>query len=100
MRSPYDRRMYLVCQHRMALARTSAGERGFEERTFECSTCGRMEKISVAVDPLFKMAPKLIAVCTENLNSDVVMMKSAEYRVRTDDSSPLNRAMDRRIFIQ
>ena len=39
-------------------------------------------------------------VCTENLNPDVVMMKSAEYRVRTDDSSALNRARDRRIFIQ
>jgi hypothetical protein len=34
----------------MALARISAGERGFEERTFECSTCERTEKISVAVD--------------------------------------------------
>ena len=40
------------------------------------------------------------AVCTENLNPGVVMMKSAEYRVRTDDSSALNRARDRRIFIQ
>ena len=39
-------------------------------------------------------------VCTENLNPGVVMMKSAEYRVRTDDSSALNRARDRRIFIQ
>ena len=33
----------------MALGRISPGERGFEERTFECSTC---EKISVLVDPL------------------------------------------------
>jgi hypothetical protein len=39
-------------------------------------------------------------VCTENLDPGVVMMKSAEYRVRTDDSSALNRARDRRIFIQ
>jgi hypothetical protein len=39
-------------------------------------------------------------VCSENLNADVVMMKSAEYRVWTYDSSPLNRARDRRIFIQ
>ncbi|WP_334395225.1 response regulator [Bradyrhizobium sp. AZCC 2289] len=36
----------------MALARISPGERGFEERTFECSTCGRTETISIAVDPM------------------------------------------------
>ena len=42
----------------------------------------------------------LLPVCTENLNPGVVMMKFAEYRVRTDDSSALNRARDRRIFIQ
>jgi len=45
-------------------------------------------------------ANSFAAVCTENLNPGVVMMKSAEYRVRTDDSSALNRARDRRIFIQ
>ena len=39
-------------------------------------------------------------VCSENLTPGVVMMKSAEHRVRTDDSSALNRARDRRIFIQ
>ena len=38
------------------------------------------------------------AVCTENLNPGVVMMKSAEYRVRTDDSSALNRARDRCVY--
>jgi hypothetical protein len=48
-----DRPMCQVCKHRMALARISpGGERGFEERTFECSTCGRTEKIFVAVDPM------------------------------------------------
>jgi len=36
----------------MALGRISLGERGFEERTFECSTCERTEKVSVLVDPL------------------------------------------------
>jgi hypothetical protein len=36
----------------MALARISPGERGFEERTFECSTCARKEKIAFAVDPM------------------------------------------------
>ena len=39
-------------------------------------------------------------VYTENLNPGVVMMKSAEYRVRTDDSSALNRARDRSTFIR
>jgi hypothetical protein len=36
----------------MALARISPGERGFEERMFECATCGRTDKIAVAVDPM------------------------------------------------
>jgi hypothetical protein len=36
----------------MSLARISPGERGFEERTFECSTCYRVEKVSFPVDPL------------------------------------------------
>jgi hypothetical protein len=33
----------------MALGRVSPGERGFEDRTFECE---RTEKISVVVDPM------------------------------------------------
>jgi hypothetical protein len=36
----------------MALARIPPGERGFEEQTFECATCERTEKVSVAVDPM------------------------------------------------
>jgi hypothetical protein len=36
----------------MGLARISPGERGFEQRTFECSTCRRTEKISFSIDPL------------------------------------------------
>jgi len=39
-------------------------------------------------------------VCTENLNPDVMVMKSAKNRVRIDRSDPLNRAIDRRIFVQ
>jgi hypothetical protein len=39
-------------------------------------------------------------VCTENLNPDVVVMKSAKDGVRFDASGPLNRARDRRIFVQ
>jgi uncharacterized protein YlaI len=41
-----------TCKHRMALARISPGKRGYEERTFECSTCDRVEKLSLPVDPL------------------------------------------------
>ncbi|AJA66487.1 response regulator [Bradyrhizobium japonicum] len=52
MSPPYDRPMCPVCKHRMALARISPGEREFEEHTFECSTCGRTEKIAVAIDPM------------------------------------------------
>jgi transcription elongation factor Elf1 len=47
-----ERPMCPVCKHRTALARISPGKRGFEERTFECSTCHRVEKISAAVDPM------------------------------------------------
>jgi hypothetical protein len=47
-----ERPMCLTCKHRMGLARISPGERGFEERTFECRTCHRIEKISFAIDPL------------------------------------------------
>ena len=47
-----ERPMCLTCKHRMGLARISPGKRGFEERTFECSTCHRIEKISFANDPL------------------------------------------------
>jgi hypothetical protein len=36
----------------MGLARISPGKRGFEEHTFECSTCHRIEKASFAIDPL------------------------------------------------
>jgi hypothetical protein len=36
----------------MALARISPGTRGFQERTFERSTCERTEKVSVAIDPM------------------------------------------------
>ena len=40
------------------------------------------------------------AVCTENINSDVVMMKSAEDGERFDASGPLNRTRNRRILVQ
>jgi MFS family permease len=40
------------------------------------------------------------AVCTENLDSDVVVMQSTKDWVRFDASSLLDRTGDRRIFIQ
>jgi transposase len=42
----------------------------------------------------------MTVVCTENLNSNVMVMKSAKDGVQFDVSGPLNRARDRRIFIQ
>jgi hypothetical protein len=39
-------------------------------------------------------------VCTENSKPDVMMVKSAEDRVRTKDSDPLNRTTNRRILVQ
>jgi len=50
--STNERPMCPVCKHRMALARTTPGQRGFEERTFECSTCERIEVVSFGVDPM------------------------------------------------
>jgi hypothetical protein len=50
--STVERPVCLTCKHRMGLARISPGERGFEERTFECRTCHRIEKLSFAIDPL------------------------------------------------
>lgn len=47
-----ERPMCPTCKHRMALARISPGKRGFEERTFQCGTCDRTEKVSYPVDPL------------------------------------------------
>jgi hypothetical protein len=47
-----DRPMCPTCKHRMGLARISPGERGFEERIFECATCHRTDKFSIAVDPM------------------------------------------------
>jgi hypothetical protein len=46
------RPMCPTCKHRLRLARISPGKRGYEERTFECSTCERVEKLSFPVDPM------------------------------------------------
>jgi hypothetical protein len=42
----------------------------------------------------------LIGVCTENLNPNVLTMKSAQYGARIYDAGSLNLARDRRIFVQ
>jgi hypothetical protein len=49
--STLDRPMCLTCKHRMRLARISPGQRGFEECTFECSTCHAQKRIAALVDP-------------------------------------------------
>ena len=43
---------------------------------------------------------KRARVCTENLNPDVLAMKSAQYGARIYDAGSLNLARDRRIFVQ
>jgi hypothetical protein len=40
------------CRTRMMLARISPGPTGFEVRTFDCSKCGHVEKIIIALDPM------------------------------------------------
>ena len=45
-------------------------------------------------------AQKERPVCTENLNPDVMVMQSAEYRVRLDIPDSLNGTKGRRIFVQ
>jgi hypothetical protein len=36
----------------MGLAGISVAKPGFEQRTFECATCRRIEKVSIPIDPL------------------------------------------------
>ena len=43
---------------------------------------------------------QLAAVCTENLNPNVLTMKSAQYGARIYDAGSLNLARDRRILVQ
>jgi hypothetical protein len=56
-----DRPMCPACKHGMRLARISPGKRGFEERTFECSTCHHLQKVSLRVDPLHTNATGWLA---------------------------------------
>jgi hypothetical protein len=43
---------------------------------------------------------RIAVVCTENLNPNVLTMKSARYGARIYDAGSLNLARDRRIFVQ
>jgi hypothetical protein len=36
----------------MLVGRNSPGAVGYQELTFECSTCGRFETLAVPIDPL------------------------------------------------
>ena len=64
-----------------------------------CSVEPRMEpnftyRLLRAIYPAFRV------VCTENLNPNVLTMKSAQYGARIYDAGSLNLARDRRIFVQ
>src|ERR1700681_580187 len=50
---------------------------------------------------LYRWFPSILkVVCTENLNPNVLTMKSAQYGARIYDAGSLNLARDRRIFVQ
>src|SRR5580700_105707 len=50
---------------------------------------------------LYRWFPSVLeVVCTENLNPNVLTMKSAQYGARIYDAGSLNLARDRRIFVQ
>jgi hypothetical protein len=57
---------------------------------------GDLVRLEVSV--IFAGYPE--AVCTENLNPNVLTMKSAQYRARIYDAGSLNLARDRRILVQ
>ena len=81
---------------------------GAKLRNFQTSQIGR------SVQSTFELKPRLAGtefldaetgrqkspVCTENLNPDVVVMKSTKNGVRFDGSGSLNRARNRRILVQ
>src|SRR4030081_2811815 len=47
-----------------------------------------------------RQSPRALPVCTENLNPNVLMMKSAQDSVRTYHAGSLYRPRNRRIFVQ
>jgi hypothetical protein len=46
-----DRPSCPKCTHPLGLGRVSPGKAGFQELTFECSTCRHIEALAVAIDP-------------------------------------------------
>jgi hypothetical protein len=63
----------------------------------------RMRHLAVTSSPALVVRPQDDArppVCTEILNSGVVVMESAKDGARIDDTGPLNRARDRHILVQ
>ena len=72
--------------------RSSGWSRKFEE---PIALAGGRELIT-----LHDAADYITAVCTENLNPNVLTMKSAQYRARIYDARSLNLARDRRILVQ
>jgi hypothetical protein len=72
--------------------------------TIEHSLFGVGKSTLSFVPPYILNIQRLISgasvVCTEILNSGVVVMESAKDGARIDDTGPLNRARDRRILVQ
>src|ERR1700676_1853491 len=68
-------------------------------------TFGMLDRLIFA--GLYRLAPKVLGalahdatVCTENLNSNVLTMKSAQYGARIYDAGSLNLARDRAILVK
>jgi hypothetical protein len=75
--------------------------KGFSGRGESGIPKGRPATDSMRIDsPGGGPCAERIPVCTENLDSDVLMMQSADHGVRRDASDLLNRAGDRRIVVQ
>jgi hypothetical protein len=64
------------------------------------SDAGVLSGIRRRMEILFRAALRKKAVCTENSGSHVVVMQSAEERMRRDATDPLNRAREWRVFVQ
>jgi hypothetical protein len=61
-----------------------------------------LKEVKMASEPqaLLKVLGNPAHLCTEILNSGVVVMESAKDGARIDDTGPLNPARDRRILFQ
>jgi hypothetical protein len=63
-------------------------------------TASILTKQVVGAEMHIQGGPEQTVVCTENLNPNVLTMKSAQYGARIYDAGSLNLARDRRIFVQ